>query len=53
MPELINSEEKEIYHALKPFGWACTEEFWVRYYSDPWVFNLVNSIVHLTRRLET
>ena len=34
--------------ALKPFGWTCTEDFWRRYYSDPWVFNLANAVERLT-----
>jgi len=34
--------------ALRPFGWECGPEFWTRYYSDPWVFNLANAVEHLT-----
>jgi hypothetical protein len=34
--------------ALRPFGWTCTEDFWRRYYSDPWVFSLVNAVERLT-----
>jgi hypothetical protein len=33
--------------ALAPFGWTCTDEFWRRYYSDPWVFNLANAVERL------
>lgn len=38
--------------ALKPFGWTCTEDFWRRYYSDPWVFNLANAVERLTEEIE-
>lgn len=34
--------------ALKPFGWTCSEDFWRRYYSDPWVFNLANAVEWMT-----
>ena len=34
--------------ALRPFGWTCTDEFWRRYYSDPWVFSLANAVERLT-----
>ena len=36
--------EQAIVDALRPFGWACDIEFWRRYYSDPWVFNLANAV---------
>lgn len=35
--------------ALKPFGWTMGDEFWRRYYSDPWVFNLANAVERLTK----
>lgn len=45
--ELVR-DEKTLAAALKPFGWTCTEDFWRRYYSDPWVFNLANAVERLT-----
>lgn len=36
--------EASVAEALRPFGWTCTEEFWQRYHSDPWVFNLANAV---------
>lgn len=44
--------EDRIAAALAPFGWTCTEEFWQRYYSDPWVFNLANAVERLHRLTE-
>jgi hypothetical protein len=41
-----NGEER-IVAALRPFGWVCGPEFWRRYYSDPWIFNLVNAVERL------
>lgn len=38
------SGEAKMAAALKPFGWTCTKDFWDRYYSDPWVFNLANAV---------
>lgn len=38
--------------ALAPFGWTCTDEFWQRYDSDAWVFNLVNAVERLHRLTE-
>lgn len=40
--------EQKIASALAPFGWTCTEDFWQRYYSDPWVFNLATAVERLT-----
>lgn len=40
--------EETMAAALKPFGWTCTEEFWERYYTDPWVFNLANAVERLS-----
>jgi hypothetical protein len=37
--------------ALKPFGWTCGQDFWQRYYTDPWVFNLANAVERLTALL--
>ena len=34
--------------ALRPFGWECDSEFWGRYHSDPWVFNLANAVERVT-----
>jgi hypothetical protein len=42
--------------ALAPFGWTCGPDFWQRYYSDPWVFNLANAVerlVHRAQQLDT
>lgn len=38
--------------ALRPFGWTCTADFWERYHSDPWVFNLANAVERLTYAAE-
>lgn len=40
--------ETKLSAALKPFGWTCSRDFWERYYSDPWVFNLANAVERLT-----
>lgn len=34
--------------ALAPFGWTCGEDFWKRYHSDAWVFNLANAVERLS-----
>lgn len=39
--------EQRLAKALAPFGWTCTDEFWQRYYTDPWVFNLANAVERL------
>lgn len=45
----VGTAEERIAAALAPFGWTCTNEFWKRYYSDPWVFNLANAVERLSR----
>ena len=47
----MNDGEARMEAALKPFGWTCGPEFWQRYYSDAWVFNLANAVEVLTERL--
>jgi hypothetical protein len=37
--------------ALKEFGWLCGDEFWQRYYTDPWVFHLANAVERLTEQV--
>lgn len=44
--------EDRLAAALAPFGWTCGPEFWQRYYSDPWVFNLANAVQALSEHLE-
>jgi len=46
----MNTDEQRIADALKPFGWTCTPDFWERYYTDAWVFNLANAVQLLTER---
>lgn len=29
---------------LETFGWTASEEFWKKYDTDPWVFNLANAL---------
>jgi hypothetical protein len=50
MTDELTGEEK-LAAALRPFGWTCGPEFWRRYYSDPWVFNLANAVERLTDQL--
>lgn len=38
--------------ALARFGWTCGPEFWRRYYTDQWVFNLANAVETLTEERE-
>lgn len=38
--------------ALRPFGWTMGEDFWRRYHSDAWVFNLANAVERLTAQLD-
>lgn len=45
---LTNEGEARMAAALKPFGWTCGPDFWKRYYSDAWVFNLANAVVALS-----
>lgn len=45
------TDEASMAAALKPFGWTCTADFWQRYYSDPWVFNLANAVERLTEQI--
>lgn len=42
-------ERVDVREVLKSFGWLCGEEFDNRYYTDRWVFNLVNIIEHLAQ----
>ena len=42
------TEESTLVAALKQFGWEGGPEFFRRYYSDPWVFNLANAVERLT-----
>lgn len=42
------SDEASLIAALKRFGWEGGPEFFRRYYSDPWVFNLANAVERLT-----
>jgi hypothetical protein len=37
--------------ALRPFGWVCGADFWRRYHTDPWVFNLANAVDALAAKL--
>jgi len=47
------SDSKELVEAaLKPWGWTCGPEFWERYATDPWVFNLVNALTRTTAESE-
>lgn len=47
-----DENEDRLEAALKPFGWACGPEFWKRYYTDPWVFNLANAVARLSEQLD-
>lgn len=44
----MNDSEAQLAAALRPFGWTCGPEFWKRYYTDPWVFNLANAVQRLS-----
>lgn len=48
---LAETNEQTMAAALRPFGWQCAPEFWLRYYSDPWVFSLANAVERLTEQL--
>lgn len=48
----MNEGEQKMAAALKPFGWTCGPEFWDRYYTDPWVFNLANAVQRLTEEVD-
>lgn len=39
--------EARLKAALAPFGWTCGPDFWERYYTDAWVFNLANAVERL------
>jgi hypothetical protein len=45
------TSEETMAAALRPFGWECGPEFFRRYYTDPWVFNLANAVERLTERV--
>lgn len=45
-------EREAMEAALRPFGWVVGPEFWERYHSDPWVFNLANAVQTLHKRVE-
>jgi hypothetical protein len=47
----MNDSEQAIKAALAPFGWTCGPDFWKRYHTDPWVFNLANAVERLTAQL--
>jgi hypothetical protein len=44
----MNDAEAKMAAALQPFGWTCGPEFWRRYYTDTWVFNLANAVERLS-----
>lgn len=44
----VTTNEESLTAALKRFGWEGGPEFFRRYYSDPWVFNLANAVERLT-----
>lgn len=46
----LDANRERIAAALRPFGWTCTDEFWKRYYTDAWVYNLANAVAALTER---
>jgi hypothetical protein len=47
----MTDSERRMADALAPFGWTCGPDFWQRYYTDPWVFNLANAVERLTDQL--
>ncbi len=47
----MSAFEEGIEAALRPFGWTCGPEFWHRYDTDAWVFNLVNIVDALSIRM--
>lgn len=51
MTQADKSGQERLAAALKPFGWTCGEDFWWRYHTDPWVFNLANAVERLTETL--
>jgi hypothetical protein len=44
--------EQAIRDALTPYGWTLGPEFWDRYHSDPWVFNLTNAAARMWSRIQ-
>jgi hypothetical protein len=48
----VNAGETSMARALAPFGWVCGPEFWKRYYSDAWVFNLANAVERLSAEVD-
>jgi hypothetical protein len=53
MAEQIKSaDEARMEAALKPFGWTCGPDFWRRYHTDAWVFNLANAVERLSSEVD-
>lgn len=46
----LNEFEQKLANVLRPFGWTCSDNFWDRYYRDPWVFNLANALERVVDR---
>lgn len=51
MSDVTAAAEARMAAALRPFGWTCGPDFWARYHTDPWVFNLANAVERLTEQL--
>jgi hypothetical protein len=49
--DMSERTEASMEAALKRFGWECGSEFWHRYHTDPWVFNLANAVEMLTESI--
>jgi hypothetical protein len=47
MMALTQTETERLTAALKSFGWDCTPDFWRRYHTDAWVYNLANAVALL------
>lgn len=52
MAEVEQKAQERMEAALRPFGWTMGGEFWRRYYTDPWVFNLANAVQRLSEQLK-
>jgi hypothetical protein len=42
-------DEDRLTEELQRFGWTCGPDFFARYYSDAWVFNLANALLAVVK----
>ena len=50
---MSDAPDVDVKEVLREYGWTLGPKFDERYYTDPWVFNLVNIIERQASRIRT